>query len=447
MGELSPLAVDLLIAAGLALWPLLCGIVVLRGFRPWEVILAMLRRASGTAALFVGLIAISLALGLVLTAQERALRQATARAADPFDVIVAAPGSEVTAMLAAVYLQPADIPLVTGAQMAEISATPGVGFAAPLGFGDSVEGAPVVGTTAELIHHFAGPIAEGRGFERTGEAVVGALTPFRLGAGLEPAHGVGAAAEEHAHEGEHLHVVGRLAHTGGPWDRAVVVPIETLWQIHGLPNGHALETGVTADSDAFHPRETHGNPEEETHARIGPPWDPALFPGVPAVVVDTDELAAAYAVRSALSRPDLMAFFPGAVLSQLHGLLGDVRSALSAMALASQVLVTVAVLAGLTLVMALFSRQFALLAAMGAPTRFVMAVSWGFSALLILAGTTLGTGLAVAAMGAASRVMSARMGIDIRATLSWSELHMVGAFVALMMTAALLPAWRQVRRR
>ncbi|TRW93144.1 ABC transporter permease [Paracoccus sp. M683] len=445
MPELSPRAVDALLALALVLWPLLCGLVVLRGFRPWRVILAMLRRAAGTAALFVGLIAVSLALGLVLTAQERALRQATARAADPFDVVVAAPGSEVTAMLAAIYLQPADIPLLTGAQMAEIAATPGVRFAAPIGFGDSVEGAPIVGTTAELVTHLAGPLAEGRGFERTGEAVAGALTRFAVGSELEPAHGVGAAAEEHAHAGEHLVVVGRLARTGGPWDHALVTPIETLWYIHKLPYGHAPEAGPEPGTEAGD-RGEHVDRDNATGTRIGPPWVPALFPGVPAVVVDTGELAAAYAVRSTLNRPDLMAFFPGAVLSQLHGLLGDVRAALSVMALASQVLVTVAVLAGLSLVMALFSRQFQLLAAMGAPTRFVMAVSWGFSGVLILAGTALGAALAVAGMSAASRIMTGRMGIDIHAALGWPELHMAAAFVALMMTAALLSAGWQVLR-
>ena len=107
---------------------------------------------------------------------------------------------------------------------------------------------------------------------------------------------------------------------------------------------------------------------------------------------------------------------------------------------------TIAVLAGLSLVMALFSRQFQLLAAMGAPTRFVMAVSWGFSGVLILAGTALGAALAVAGMSAASRIMTGRMGIDIHAALGWPELHMAAAFVALMMTAALLSAGWQVLR-
>ena len=100
MPELSPFAEDALLACALVLPGLICGAVALRGYRPWPVIAAMLRRSAGTALLFTALIAVALALGLVLTAQERGLRQASARAADPFDVLVAAPGSETTAMLA-----------------------------------------------------------------------------------------------------------------------------------------------------------------------------------------------------------------------------------------------------------------------------------------------------------------------------------------------------------
>ena len=444
MAELSPAAEDALIAAALIAVPLITGALVMRGYRPFAVIRAMLRRAAGTAVLFVALIAVALALGLILTAQERGLRQASARAADPFDVVVAAPGSEVMAMLAAVYLQPADIPLLTGAQMAEIAATPGVRLAAPLGFGDSVDGLPVVGTTAALVDHVAGPPAQGRIFQRRSEVVIGALAPFALGDELEPAHGTGPAVDEddHGHAGHHLHVVGRLAATGGPWDRAIIAPIETLWDLHGLPDGHDRPEAAEHDDHEGHDHDEH----DHADVPIGPPWNPDLLPGAPAMVIDTDQLSAAFAVRSTLSRPDMMAFFPGAVLSQLHVLMGDVRAALSVMALATQALVTIAVLAGLTLVMALFADQFALLSAMGAPLRFILSVSWGFAALMILAGTALGVALALALMGIASGIMTDRLGIAVTARLGWPEIHMICGFVALMLLAALIPAWRQMRR-
>lgn len=442
MPELSPFAEDALMAAALLAIPALCGLVVLWGYRPWVMIRALMRRAAGTSVLFVALMAVSLALGLILTAQERALRQASASATDPFDVMVTAPGSEVTALLATVFLQPSDIPLLTGAQMAEIAATDGVRLAAPLGFGDSIDGLPIVGTTADFVTHLSGELAEGRVFQSRGEVVVGALAPFSPGTELEPAHGVGAGAEDHAHEGQHLLVVGRMAPTGGAWDRSVVAPIETLWEMHGLPDGHPLPASPEGDHDRH-----HGHDQGHIDARpIGPPWLPELLPGVPAMVIDTGQLAAAYAIRSALSRPDMMAFFPGALLSQLHGVLGDVRSALSILAIAAQALVTIAVLGALTLVMALFAGQFALLRDMGAPTRFVLAVAWGFAAMMILAGTLGGIALALIGLSVASDILSGRLGLAIHASLGWPEVHMIAGFVCLMLLAALMPAWRQLRR-
>jgi putative ABC transport system permease protein len=92
----------------------------------------MLWRFRGANAVFVGLIAIAVALGAGLTAQERALRQGSARAAEPFDLVLGAPGSEVSLVLAAVYLQPTDLPLLSGEVFAEVAADPEVDLAAPM---------------------------------------------------------------------------------------------------------------------------------------------------------------------------------------------------------------------------------------------------------------------------------------------------------------------------
>jgi len=67
-----------------------------------------------------------------------------------------------------------------------------------------------------------------------------------------------------------LKVVGRMKPTGTPWDNSVIVPIEFVWEVHGLPNGHA-----------------------EGDERIGPPFDAARVPGVPAIVVKPETINAA----------------------------------------------------------------------------------------------------------------------------------------------------------
>jgi putative ABC transport system permease protein len=416
---------DLMTAALLLLPGLATGLIVLRGYAPGHLVRAMLRRFSVSNVVFVCLLAVSVAIGVGLTAQERGLRQGSARAAAAFDLIVAAPGSEITVMLAAVYLQPSDVPLLTGDQYAAISADPDVALAAPIAFGDSYQGAPVVGTTADFVTHLAGDLAEGQIFTTSTEAVAGAFASVPVGESFTPAHGHGDAAEDAAHAGASYTVTGRMAPTGSPWDRAILVPIEGVWEVHGLANGHALAAGD----------------------QIGPPFDAAFFPGTPAVLVRADALWGNYALQSRYTRPDMMAFFPGTVLAQMHSLMRDVREAMSLLAVVTQVLVTVSILAGLVILTRIFARGLALLRAIGAGRRFVFAVVWSYSATLIAAGSLLGLGLGwLAAMGF-SRVITARTDVLVTATVTWTEVQLVAGFVSLTLILALLPALAATRRQ
>lgn len=424
-----PVAVqDALTLVALLLPGVIAAVAVLWKLRPWPLIRDLARRAAGTSAIFVGLIAVSVALGTGLLVVERGLRSGSARAADKFDLIVAAPGSEVTLLLAAVYLQPSDVPLLTGAQFAEVAATPRVEMAAPIAFGDSIQGAPVVGTIAAFVTHLSGDLAEGRNFGAEDEAVVGALSPLKPGDAVEPAHGFGPAADAHAHEGAAYRVVGRMRPTGSPWDRAVLVPVETVWETHGLANGHA------PDDD---PGEGH---------RIGPPFDPAHFPGTPAILVRAKTLMANYNLKSEFTRPDMMAFFPGTVLAVLQARLGDLRAAMSALVGVTQVLVTVAVLAALLILLRLFARGFALLRALGAPARFVFAVAWGHAAAMILAGTLAGLALGFATAGLIAAAVTRRTDVAITVAPGWPELHFVAGFLSVTLILALAPAAAATRR-
>ncbi|MGR3822770.1 MAG: ABC transporter permease [Salipiger marinus] len=421
--SLPATAQDAALALALVAPGLLLGLWVMRGLRPLPLVGAMLRRFSWVNGLFVLLIAVSVGLGVGLLAQERGLRQGSARAAEKFDLIVAAPGSEVTVMLASVYLQPSDMALITGPQYAEIAATEGVALAAPIAFGDSHAGAPVVGTTAEFVTHLAGPLAAGRSFATAQEAVAGAFAPVDVGDSFTPAHGHGAMAEGDAHAGHAYTVTGRMAATGSPWDRAILVPVEGVWEVHGLASGHAPGTD-----------------------RIGPPFEAEYMPGTPAVLVRATELWGNYALRSRFTRSDMMAFFPGTVLAQLHGLMRDIRSAMSLMAGLTQVLVALSVLIGLMILVRLIARSLALLRAIGAPLRFVFAVVWSYCAALILSGAALGLALGFVAARGLSALVTARTDVLVTAGLGWPELHLVAGFVSVTLLMALLPAWLAVRR-
>ena len=101
---------------------------------------------------------------MAIISQERALRTGSARAADRFDLVVAAPGSRTDALLTSVFLQPGSARLLSPEVTAQLLNDPNASFVSPLAFGDSIRGAPVVGVTAPLVEHLSNGLAEGRVF-------------------------------------------------------------------------------------------------------------------------------------------------------------------------------------------------------------------------------------------------------------------------------------------
>ncbi len=359
------------------------------------------------------LVALSVGLGVGLIAQERGLRQASARVAAKFDLILAAPGDEIAMLMATVYLQPTDAPLLDGAIWDQVNRAAGnTALTAPIAYGDSWQGHPLVGGVAPFVTHLAGDLAEGRMFATNWQAVIGARVSLSVGARLSPAHGEGPAAEHDAHDGVEFEITGRMAPTGSPWDDAIITPIESVWLTHGLGNGHT---------------------EAETD-HIGPPFDPAYFPGTPAILIATPDLAQAYGLQAQFATERSMAFFPGAVLARLHGLMGNLREVMSVLSLGTQILVAASVMAGLIVLSRLFARRLALLQALGAPARMIFALVWAYAALLLGLGAALGLGVGLSA------VLSARSGLLIQPHLGWSELHLVAAYFTLALLVALVPA-------
>ena len=89
-------------------------------------ILADLRRLWLGSAVIMLIVALATALGVAVTLQERALRLGSARAADRFDLVIGAPGSETQLILSSVFLQAAPLPLIPGAVLAKLAADPRV---------------------------------------------------------------------------------------------------------------------------------------------------------------------------------------------------------------------------------------------------------------------------------------------------------------------------------
>ena len=202
-----------------------------------------------------------------------------------------------------------------------------------------------------------------------------------------------------------------------------LVTIESVWVVHGLPDGH-----VGNDID------------KPNDMQLGHPFDPVSFPGTSAVIVKTKKLYDLYNVREDFNSDGLMAFFPGNILSRLHAVLGDVRALFSVLSTITQFLVSLSIILGISVFAKLLRHRFALLQALGAPRRFVLAVMWWYGATIIISGTILGTLVGFISTGIVSGYVSELVGLRVQGVILWEELHLIGGFLGITSLAILVPA-------
>ena len=388
-----------------------------RIMNPWPMLRADLQALRWTAAAVIALIALAVGVSLSMLLIERGLRQSSARAAEDFDLLIGAAGSQTQLVLSAVYLQLEALPLVDGGLLAKLEGDRRVRAVAPLAFGDLADGYPIVGTTPDFATRWGKlVISEGRMFTGAREAVLGADVALPLGAAITPIHAVAGVthrpgvrsegAEEHAHAGVAYIPVGRLPRLNSPWDRAVLVPVESVWEVHGL-----------------WPRTLH----------------PA--PGVPAIVVKPSSVADAYALRAEHRRGATMALFPAEVLVSLYGVIGDAQSLMLAVSILNAGMTFAAILLLLWTINGLRARRYAVLRALGAPRLYIFALVWLNAAALLITGSVLGIALSLAAARIAGAWAAGLTGLDISAGLSPSDVGLVILMVFAGSVLALAPAY------
>lgn len=331
-------------------------------------------------------LAMALSLGVGVSMTERAIRQGTARAGDDFDLLIGARGSGVQLVLGAVYLRPEALPLIPGSAVSSALQQKGVAWAAPLAFGDRWNTSPIVGTTPNMAT-LGGKrrLAEGRVFAAEGEAVLGAGVPLHIGGSFTPVHGQSSVShKEHEHS---YTVVGRLPETGTPWDNAILIPIESVWAVHGVQPGGA-----------------HGHEMAPGHIFQTAETD---LPGVSAVVVKPGSIADAYRLRSfwqTASLPDkngnqinVQGLFTGEILTELFSTLGDMRDIMRFMAYAAQLVALFGVMLAGSMAVSLRKGMLGTLRVLGAPPGYLLLCIWSMVSVSIalgsLGGLLLGWGL------------------------------------------------------
>ncbi|MDR1008063.1 MAG: ABC transporter permease [Campylobacteraceae bacterium] len=350
--------------------------------------------------------------GLFITLEERSLREGSAKAAQRFDLIVGAAGSETQLVLSIVYLQKSPLPLLDGKYFHEILKNNLTDWAAPIALGDYYREFSIIGTTEALVtddNHLK--ITNGRLFEEPYEAVAGTGTGLSVGDIFTPLHGEG----HNAHSEVKYKVVGIAPFYENAWDKAIFVPIESVWHMHGLEE---------YDDEKYQHKEHYRN---------------HTVPPISAVIVKPKTISAAYELRSIYKKDLTQAVFPAEILTKLYAILGDVSKILSDIAFASGVLGAIVIVAVLILYLKLHRRQIASLRAFGANANHIFMMIWlGFTALMCV-GYMVGTTVAFFTAKFIANKLSAEQGFKLTVWLEWGDIGAMAISLVVLSAFLLIP--------
>ncbi|RIX77181.1 ABC transporter permease [Acidovorax cavernicola] len=363
-----------------------------------------------TLALTVFSIALSTFLLLGVERIRTELRENFASSVSGTDLIVGARTGSTQLLLYSVFRIGAATNNISWKSVQALSAHPGVDWVVPLSLGDSHRGFSVLATTPEYFTHFRYgdrqtlKLREGKPFDALFDAVVGAEVAdklgYHVGQKITLAHGSGELnVAEHADKP--FTVVGVLARTGTPVDRTVHIGLAAMEAIHLEWVGGAPMPGVKIPAEQV--RKFDLTPKNVTAALVGLKNRAAVF-GVQRWI-------------STYTGEPLMAILPGVALDELWSVIGIGENALLLMS----ALVALVSLAGLvSVVMAGLNerrRELAVLRAVGAGLRHVLALLALEGALVTVLGVLLGVTMAVLGIALLSPWLQAQFGL----TLSLSE--------------------------
>ncbi len=445
------------------------------------------------------LTALSMALGVALVVTvlviHHVVDQSFRRSAQGYNLIVGpAKGSGLELVLSTVYhlSQPVEnVPYTFYLEFTRGRFAADVEAAIPVCIGDNYQGFHVVGTLPEMftklryLNDRPYEFAAGRNLdpEHRHEAVVGAFvaekTGLKLGSQFRPAHGLD---QQGGHEHEAFTVVGLLARTGTPADRALYVNMEDIYCLEGhvgsrlqpaaaqkpdnkpaAPHaaGHAPDPPAAVDHDhakddakAAHDDHDHDHAQQDAqdaHAEHGHDHAghghhqhhiPDEAKEITAILVAAKPWKV-MALASQINRgTTARAVLPVQEISRLFdGVVGNVQVLLLILA------VLVVVVAGIGMLVSIYNsmqdrrHEIAVMRALGARRYTVMSIIFMESALLSLGGGLAGLALGHALIGLLAPLILQQTGVLVEAfSFQWNELLLIPGLLALSALIGYLPA-------
>ncbi len=356
-------------------------------------------------------IALSVAVMLISGSLERGMTEASM----PFDMIVGAAGSPSQLIFNTIFLQDTPVGNISHEIWEELEQDERVKRVIPFGFGDNYLGYRVVGSTEELFELRPSQtepsifqLREGRYFQEEQEAVIGATVAGELGLALgdtfQSIHGLTHDGTEEEHQ-EVYRVVGILEPMYRPYDKGIFVPIESVWEAHG--NGGR---------------------------------------DVTALMVTPRDYSGLYQLYQELNQePGAQAVFPGVVMGEIFDMLGQTEDLMSLITWISMAVGLVGMAVSLSWSALGRTRENAILRAIGAGRRQVVAVVAMEGGIISLASAAVGVILGHGTALAAARYLRETSAMYSPVGIARGEWIPVTAAVAAGLVLALLPALHAYR--
>ncbi|MCA9242953.1 MAG: ABC transporter permease [Phycisphaerales bacterium] len=370
------------------------------GVRAWlTMVPRSLRQHAVSTSITV--LAVALACGLVMSVFtiQRQAHDAFIGGPVGFDAVLGARGSKLQLVLNSVFhleTSPGNIPWTL---YEEIRKTPGVKAAIPMAVGDNYRGFRIVGVTPqmfdiELAQGVKLKPETGRLFDPTlREAVVGSFaaqrTGLRVGAFFNPSHGVSEGGETHE---EQYKVVGILAPTNTPNDRAIWIPIEGVYRMAG----HELR----GSGERYVARPGQAIPDEDKEVSAV-----LLKLAAPQFGAGLDQMVNKQGNRATLAWPI------ATVIADLFSKMGWVTRILELVAYLVVLVSAAAIMAGIYNTINERRREFAILRALGARRSIVFGAIVLESGAIAAIGALLGFAVYFAIVASAAVVIRDQTGV------------------------------------
>jgi putative ABC transport system permease protein len=406
----------------------------------WHIAWSYLWNRKLTTALTI----FSVALGVGLISAVLTLREETQKRFEDegqaFDIVIGAKGNPLQLVLSSVYFLDMPTGNVDVHIFDELKKHEDVVAAFPLGMGDTFKGYRILGTTRDLMQFTWGErtpysLAEGRYYEQPFEAVIGASvardTGLEVGDAFVGTHGFIESPTAEVHEDKPYTVVGILARSGSPNDRAIFCDIQSVWDAHDHEHGDGNHECADVHEEDDHDHDDHHHGEEITAALIKL--------ASPAIRFEFKDMVN--------RRYNAMAAIPIQEIQKLYEqLLGTAKMVLLAIGYLVVAISSLSILIGLYMAILQRKRDLAIMRALGA-TRgeifgAVIIEAFWVTLLGIVAGWSVGT---VVCLGLNSYLMAA-IGFQVPPVQLSADLIAAYSAVLLMgLVAGILPAWQAYR--